>query len=251
MSAGRFRLGLGTANVANVLTPLGIPPRNRVDRIQDAVVIIRDLLEGKEVSFEGTYDQLSHVRLHSATSFHVPVYLGTRGARMLAVAGELAQGVLVESIFWRDGMEHVRSRLRIGAARSGRPLADFDLVSWQVVLVTDDPRATVEQLRPWVLRTFENGPPEAIELVGIESDTITRVRALSAAGDRDSALRAIPDSAVHSLMVIGRPREVIERLKILANGGARTVSILSIGGVDETVRNLRRIAVEVMPEVNR
>jgi 5,10-methylenetetrahydromethanopterin reductase len=239
VTSGRFRLGLGTANVHTVLRPLGLEPGSRVGRLRDAIRDIRCLLAGEEVT--------AGLRLQTHVQPPVPIYLGTRGPKILELAGEVADGVLVESIFNDKGIDHVQERLEKGAARSGRTLGSFDLVSWQVVIVTDDPQSEYAQLRPWVLRTFQNGPPEALRMVGIRDSAIEEVRGLISVGDLVRAEEAIPDEAIDSLMIIGDANHVTERIRQVERAGATTIAVLCPGTYTDAIENLRRLAREVVP----
>ena len=68
----------------------------------------------------------------------LPIYLGTRGPKILELAGEVADGVLVESLFNANGLPYVLDHLRLGAARGQRPTSAVDVVAWQLVQITDD-----------------------------------------------------------------------------------------------------------------
>jgi hypothetical protein len=66
----------------------------------------------------------------------LPIYIGTRGPKLLELTGEMADGVLSESLFSGDGMSYVREHVTAGVIRSQRSLRDVDIVSWQLVRVT-------------------------------------------------------------------------------------------------------------------
>src|SRR5262249_20412555 len=135
---GRFRLGLGTGNVAHVLRPLGVHYAQPVARMRDAIRIIRDLLAGETVTVASDRDRLDGVQLEFAPRRpDIPIYVGTRAPRMLELSGAEADGVLVESLF--NALPSVVERLTSGAESAGRSVADVDVVSWQLVIVTDDP----------------------------------------------------------------------------------------------------------------
>lgn len=248
VSGRRFKLGLGTANVANVLTPLGLPLERPVGRIRDAMHIVRALLRGEKVEFESPDDVLHGIQLEfEPVRAEIPIYLGTRAPQMLALAGELADGVLIESLFNRDGFAYVFDRIDHGAARSGRDLATLDAVSWQMVQVTDDADAAIAAQKPWLARTIQVGPVPALERIGIDPEVIRTVLGHLEAGDRDAAVAAVTDETVLCTMIIGTPEQVAERVDGVLRSRASSLSLLLLGGTDELATTLTRFAQEVLP----
>ena len=250
VSSSRFKLGLGTANVANVLTPLGIPLDRPVGRLRDSISIVRSLLRGEPVNFESERDVLRNISLEfTPRRADVPIYIGTRGPGMLALAGEIADGVLIESLFNGDGFSYVFENIDRGAERSGRDLATFDAVSWQVVQVTDDPAPALAAKKPWLARTIQVGPRPALERIGMAPEVLDAVEGHNAAGDRDAAIEAVTDETVLCTMIIGRPEEVAERVGAVLRSRATAMNLLLLGPTQELATTLARFAQEVLPLV--
>jgi 5,10-methylenetetrahydromethanopterin reductase len=245
---GRMRLALGTGNVAHVVRPLGVPFEHPVARLRDAIHIVRRLLAGESVDFDGAHDQLRGVRLDFRTRADVPIYIGTRGQKTLGLAGECADGVLAESLFNAGGADYVMKSIMTGAAIASRPLHNIDVVAWQVVVITDRVDDVVNALRPWAARTIQHGPLQAMHAIGIE-DVHRKVTNAIAVGDRAAAIAAVSDKAIHALMVVGPVNHVRERLAWSLAHGATSINVLSTGGLVELSDNLRRFAREIMPEL--
>jgi 5,10-methylenetetrahydromethanopterin reductase len=246
-SNGRFRLGLGTGNVAHVLRPLGLDGPRRPTRVADAVEIIRSLWAGETVEFNGVADHLKGVRLDFAVARDIPIYIGTRGRQMLEVAGRLADGVLVESLFNGAGPEYVAESIGAGLPERRIELQALDVVAWQVVVVTDDAEAAIEARRAWAARTIQNGPAAAMELIGVGETVYEAVMEAKARGDEDAAVAAVTDDAVRALMIIGNPGDVASRLQMALEKGASSLNVLWIGPTDGIAPNLTRFARDVMP----
>lgn len=248
VSGCRFRLGLGTANASSVLAPLGIRLERAVGRLRDATVIIRGLLTGETVDFEGPDDLVRGVRLDfDPPRADLPIYLGTRGPKTLALAGELADGVLAESLFNAGGMPYVMDRLAAGAQRSGRSPDEVDVVSWQLVQVVDEPEAAIAAMKPWVAYSITVGPPEAMRRIGMEEEVIAAVTEAMSEGDKERAARLVTDDAVRCLMIIGNPAEVRKQLEDLFAAGASSVCLLLMGSMEQMHSTLRRFAQDVLP----
>jgi 5,10-methylenetetrahydromethanopterin reductase len=247
VSQGRFRLGLGTGNVAHVLRPLGIDASHPAQRMADAVEIIRRLWAGETVSFSGVADRMTEARLDLETPRSIPIYIGARRPRMLELAGRVADGVLVESLFNGDGPAYVTESIAAGAPDRHPSLDHVDVVAWQVVVVTDDTQAEIDRRRPWAVRTIQNGPAEALELIGVREGVYSAVTNAKSRGDDQAALAAVSDTDVCALMAIGGPVEIASRLEAALARGATSVNVLWIGSSDGIGPNLIRFADAVMP----
>jgi 5,10-methylenetetrahydromethanopterin reductase len=248
--AGRLRLGLGTANVAHVLRPLGLDADRAVRRLRDAIVITRRLLRGETVHHEGVADIVRGVRLEfSPVRREVPVYLGTRGPKTIELVGELADGVLVESLFNADGLPYVMRHLDAGLDRSGRAREAVDVVAWQLVQITDTPEAAIQAQKPWIARSIKVGPKEALLRIGIPEAVIDAVVTAVDRGDAREAVARVTDDAVRCLTVIGDVGSVARRVGEMFERGATAVSLLLLGPTDAIRHTLREFAAGVIPRV--
>lgn len=96
LSGGRFTLGVGTGENINE-GPLGyaFPAyAERNARMRESLQIMRRLLDGEKLTFEGEYYQTDRARLYSPPLGPVPILLAAGGPKSAALAGELAQGVV-------------------------------------------------------------------------------------------------------------------------------------------------------------
>lgn len=246
LAEGRFKLGLGTGNVAHVLRPLGVHYAQPVARMRDAINIIRQLLAGDAVTVESEHDQLDRVQLEfTPLRSDIPVYIGTRAPRMLELSGEEADGVLVESLF--NAMPSVTRQLEKGARHGSRLLSDVDVVSWQLVIVADDPGPVIEAHKPWIARSIQIGPLDVMRQVGIDEQVIEDVTAAMNRGDTDAAIAAVPGEAVQCLMLIGTASDIIARVERIVADGADAIGLVGVGSYEAFSETLTACARRVMP----
>lgn len=244
MSGGRMRLGLGSGNVEHVVKPMGLPTDNLVGRVRAGVEQVRTLLRGEPVPYADGHPQ---VRLDFTPARVIPLYVGARGPKMLEMAGAVADGVLMESLFHGGGLAHALESVHRGRqARHATP-PPLDAVSWQVLVVTDDPKREIDAYRPWIARILQGGPVEALVRIGVAEDTVRAVRVAGAAGREQEAIGAVTDDAARCLLLIGTPDEIVERIDDLGARGCTSVSVLSTKGFAETAENLTRIGTTVLP----
>jgi alkanesulfonate monooxygenase SsuD/methylene tetrahydromethanopterin reductase-like flavin-dependent oxidoreductase (luciferase family) len=88
------------------------------------VTALSDLLAGRSVTVEGRYVRLDAVRLDWPPRQHIPVLIGGTGPKTLALAGEISDGVILDSQYTattvRDALGHVSSG---GSGRGDKPFS--------------------------------------------------------------------------------------------------------------------------------
>jgi alkanesulfonate monooxygenase SsuD/methylene tetrahydromethanopterin reductase-like flavin-dependent oxidoreductase (luciferase family) len=86
LSGGRFTLGLGAGWNEAEFRAFGLPFDRLVSRFEEAFELVRRLLAGERVTFEGTFHRLDDAVLLPRPSRRVPLMVGATGRRMLAIA---------------------------------------------------------------------------------------------------------------------------------------------------------------------
>jgi len=86
ISGGRFVLGLGTGWNEVEFRAFGIPFDHRLARFEEAFEIVRGLLAGERVTFEGRYHRAADAVLLPPPARQVPLLVGTTGPRVMAAA---------------------------------------------------------------------------------------------------------------------------------------------------------------------
>ena len=102
LTGGRVLLGLGSGSVIGASKD-GIPNEfggleygYPLGHLNELVPLIRRLLSGETVSFEGKFYHLSQVKLNfNPIKKKIPIYFGQQGPNMMALAGQIADGVLI------------------------------------------------------------------------------------------------------------------------------------------------------------
>lgn len=159
LSGGRFELGIGAGHAQIEFEQAGLvyrPARERVDRLDACVQVLRRLLDGETVSDE-TFG-LDNASVGIATDHRVPLLVGGNGDSVLGTAGRHAD--LVGLVGVRSGTGQVQSdlshwswdglvdRMRVvarAAELAGRPSPSPSLLV-QCVIETDDREQTAGTL---------------------------------------------------------------------------------------------------------
>ncbi len=118
VSTGRFILGLGTGDSS--LYNLGLTGVSR-QQLSDGVETVRRLLRGETCTFQ---DHEIHVRW---ADHHVPVYISAEGPKVLRLAGQIADGVIVGAGLLPEVVRGSLALIEQGAADAGRAMQDIDV----------------------------------------------------------------------------------------------------------------------------
>jgi len=134
LAGGRFTLGVGTGENINE-GPLGYPfPRyaERNARMDEALQIMRRLLDGEKLDFEGEYYNTDRAKLYSPPLGPVPILLAAGGPKSATLAGRRAQGVVISVKDPGDALERVITPLRGAAAEAGNPEPIVLATRWSI-----------------------------------------------------------------------------------------------------------------------
>jgi alkanesulfonate monooxygenase SsuD/methylene tetrahydromethanopterin reductase-like flavin-dependent oxidoreductase (luciferase family) len=86
VSGGRFVLGLGTGWNETEFRAFGIPYDKRVARFEEAFTIVRRLLAGERVTFDGRFQRVEDAVLLPRPRRRVPLMVGSGGPRVVGFA---------------------------------------------------------------------------------------------------------------------------------------------------------------------
>ena len=156
VSQGRFILGLGVGNRPATETGHGVRFNRPLDRMRETITIVRRLLQGEEVAQDGKVFRISGADLgDAAPTEKVPIYIAALGPRMLRLAGEMADGVLLSwtaASYLKEAIRQVRE----GATSAGRDPDEVEISGYVRVAVTDDMGAGRLSLQNQVARYAGN-----------------------------------------------------------------------------------------------
>lgn len=229
IAEGRAILGIGAGDSA--LRTVGMAPadahgtrRARRDQLRETLNLLRAILAGEAVTLGERRFQLATPRRP------VPIYVAATGPRMLELAGEVADGVIIQVGIHRDCVEHALAHIGRGAARAGRDPARIDIVCSTFTAMGDDRRLAIDRARP-LAAWFYAVAPELVEMAGVRVTQRQPMRAvfpdISHAADHQEAMAEartyVADEAVEKLCLVGSAAECAERIRALAGLGVRQV----------------------------
>jgi alkanesulfonate monooxygenase SsuD/methylene tetrahydromethanopterin reductase-like flavin-dependent oxidoreductase (luciferase family) len=128
ISGRRLVLGLGAGSVEIEHSIFGLPVERRVSRFAESFEIVRRLLEGERVTFEGRYWSVDDAVLLPEPARRVPLMAGSIGPRML--------GIMLPHVDWwntwyvwygntAEGFAELNATIDAAAAEAGREPGDI------------------------------------------------------------------------------------------------------------------------------
>lgn len=149
LSGGRFDLGVGTGENLNE-GPLGYDfpgYAERAARMTEALHIMRSLLDGEKLTFDGTYYQTDRARLYSPPVGPVPIWMAAGGPKSSALAAVHAQGIITSVKDPGETSTRVIEPARAAAEAAGIPSPRILATRW--VLHAADEDEAWESLASW------------------------------------------------------------------------------------------------------
>jgi F420-dependent oxidoreductase-like protein len=146
ISGGRFRLGIGVSHKVSMETSLGLALREPLAVTREYVAVLRGALGGT-ADFEGRHYKVNWTLAVPERPAAPPIYLAALSKKMLELAGEIADGV----VLWLCSPDYVRDvavpALQRGRARTGKSLAGFEIVAAVPLAIWDDGAAALAAFR--------------------------------------------------------------------------------------------------------
>ncbi|HTY78223.1 MAG TPA: LLM class F420-dependent oxidoreductase [Candidatus Bathyarchaeia archaeon] len=225
LAPGRFGLGLGLSSEIIVGQWHGLPFTPSIQQMREAVQIIRLTASGERVTFEGKFYRLKNFRLAIPAPSPAPrIYLAALGPRMCELAGEVADGVLLNWLPPSAVPVSVR-HVEAGAKRAGRGLSDIDVAVYVRTCVTDEAAPVREALaRDITGYAIVSVYARFFADCGY-ADEVEAVNRAWKAGDRAGAVKGISERVLDGLGAVGSAEACREQINAFARTGATPVVV--------------------------
>ena len=230
ISGGRLNLGLGVSHRPVVEGWHGQTIDKPVSEMREYLAIVRAILRGEDPPRGEKWQ--TGFRLSIEPRPDLPIYIAALSPRMLQLAGEVADGV----ILWLCNPNYIRDvvvpEVTKGREKAGRPLDGFDIVPAVPSAVTDDIDAVYATMRRDLLTYFSLPFYRAmIERSGFEGDVAAFDEA-AGSGDAEAMGNAISDDFLALLTATGDEEAVRAGIGRYAEAGATSPGVGPIPRTD-------------------
>ena len=243
LSGGRMDLGIGRGDSARRV--LGKPPITMAGT-EEAIGVIRDLVEGRAVTYEGTELQLGW-----STRSKLPVWVAGYGPMALSMTGRVADGVILQ-LADPDLIQWFGGQVRDAAVAAGRDAGAVKVQAAAPLHV--GPRDLGRERTRWfpalvsnhVVDLVNKYPREQLpeSLTGYIQDR-TGYDYLHHAEVGSSNAGFVGDEVTDRFCVLGEVPEIVDKLRVLSVAGVDQFNVYLMNG-DER-EQLERIGREVIP----
>jgi 5,10-methylenetetrahydromethanopterin reductase len=235
LAPGRILCGIG-AWWEPLATKVGVDRRKPLKAMREIVAVVRRLLAMETVTFQGEFINLTDVEIdivHGDRSpKNVPIYIGATGDQMLELAGEIADGVLLNYLVSPQYNERAIARVEAGARKSGRSLEDVDRPQLVVVSMDTDRERALDNARELVTQ-YLGQQPHIMKASGVSEDVLNDIhRVLTWPATEEQireAMKLVPDNVVQLITASGTPDEVRAKVQEYRNNGTTCPVLYPLG----------------------
>ena len=235
-SGGRAVLGLG-AGASSLFERQGIKrPSPPVTAIREAVELLRPFMRGERVDFGGRTYSFRGADI-DFESRPVPIYIAARGPRLLRLAGEVADGVIIGSLTSREGLEYALENVMQGLERSNRDLSEFDVVLWAYTSIRKEKAEARDMVRQLVISSMWSSRG-IIGRLGLDEDEWRNLEEEMSTGFSrglpphqvySSAATKLSPELIDAWSLAGDVESVVVRARAARDAGVDQIAVLALG----------------------
>ncbi len=241
LAPGRVILGIG-AWWDPLAQKVGVSRDKPLRAMREIITSVRALLANETVTFQGEFVHLDGVELdyvyQDRRPKEVPIYLGATGMQMMELAGEIADGVVLNYLVSPDYNRKAIEHLAIGAQKSGRNWQDIDRPQLVVCSVHEDRDTAIDMARLMVTQ-YLGQQPHIMKASGVPQSLLDKVGdVLTWPATHDqvvAASRLVPDEIVHMLTASGTADDARKKVSEYIADGATCPILYPLGDVYATI----------------
>lgn len=182
-------------------------------QVREYVALVRECLSGETVSFDGDYYHVSRFRLGLRQGERTPkIVIGALNPRMLRLAGEVADGVL---------LNYLPASLVSWSVEQVRTGGNARVYAYVHVGVTDRDRYAEAARRDLFSYAVVDAYAANFARAGY-GDAVDEVRARHQAKEREAAVAAVSDEWVDGVQIMGDARHVQQSVQAYVDAGVET-----------------------------
>jgi len=238
VSNGRMIMGLGRGDSAR--RTIGLQPV-KVAEFENACRMMRDLMNGRPVEWNDTEIELEWAKGRG----QIPLYVAGYGPKVLAIAGRVGDGVIIQ-LADPEIVEWIVGQVRRGAEEAGRDPSEVKVMCCAPAHISDDIADSCEQVR-WFPAMVSNhvfdvlAKHDAADLPPALTEYVSRMKRESYDYSEHSRVGAkhgeqITDETCERFCILGPPEAHVEKLRRLEAAGVDQWNIyLMTHGQEETL----------------
>lgn len=244
IAPGRVVCGIGVGD-RTTLHMVDVQPSKPLSTIRESVEIIRGISSGRKMKMEGKVFTVLGGKLNFKVETKIPIFIGAQGPKMLALAAEIGDGVLINASHPKD-VERAMMFIEKGVIKAEKKLEDLDIAAYTSFSVANKVEDAAKAVKPVVAYIVAGCPESILGKHGISMETATRIRQAIVQGNWKEAFSYITEEMVEAFSICGTPEMVVEKISRLVKVG--TTQIVVGSPIGPNIRkSINTIAAEVFP----
>ena len=193
---------------------VGIDRKKPLTAMKETVQVLRRLLNMERVTFDGEFIHVNGIELDVVHGRreprNIPIMIGATGDQMMELAGEIADGVVLNYCAPPEHNDHTLELLEKGARKSGHSLDDLDRPQLIVCSVDSDHDVAIDSARG-LLCQYLAQQPHIAKSSGVSEDVVRQIQSIlgwpATQEQIDQAKYLVSDELIDRITASGTPDE--------------------------------------------
>jgi 5,10-methylenetetrahydromethanopterin reductase len=236
LAPGRIICGLG-AWWDPLAHNVGIERRKPLQAMRETIEVMRRLLNMETVTFHGEFHHVDGIELDVVHGRKEPrdvkLMIGATGGKMMELAGEIADGAVLNYCVPPEYNDEAMQQLEAGAKRAGRSIDDIDRPQLIVCSVDPDREKAIDTTRG-LLCQYLAQQPHIAKASGVAEDVVKKIQAIlgwpATHEEIEKAKHLVPEDLIHRITASGTPDEARAKVHEYVKRGATCPILYPVGG---------------------
>ena len=217
LAPGRVVLGMGAGD-KTTLASTGIEAKKQLSAVVDSIAIFKAMLEGKSVDYEGNVFKVTGTKFNFKPRGQIPIYIGAQGPKMLATAGKIGDGVLINASHPKD-MDYAVSQIKKGVNEAGKNISDVDVTAYTSFSVHKKLEKAIKAASPVVAFIVAGSPNIILERHELDLAKADTIRGALKKGDFGTAFGSVTLEMIEAFSIAGTPDMCNQKITRLLKSG--------------------------------
>ena len=204
--------------------------------MRETIEVMKRLLRMERVTFHGEFHNVEGIELDVVHGRreprNIPIMIGATGDAMMELAGEIADGVVLNYCVPPEYNIEALKHLEIGAKKAGRKLDDIDRPQLVVCSVDKDHKRAVQAAKE-LLTQYLAQQPHIAKASGTPEETVKKIQSTlgwpATKEQIHAAMQFVPDDLIERITASGTPDEVRKKVAEYSRNGCTCPILYPLG----------------------
>lgn len=215
---------------------VGIERKKPLKAMRETIEVMKQLLALKRVTYHGEFHHVDGIELDVVHGRreprNVPIMIGATGDAMMELAGEIADGVVLNYCVPPEYNLEALKHLETGLKKSGRKMDDFDRPQLVVCSVDKDHQRAVQAAKE-LLTQYLAQQPHIAKASGTPEETVKKIQSIlgwpATIEQIHEAMQFVPDDLIEHITASGTPAEVRKKVDAYRRNGCTCPILYPLG----------------------